>query len=288
MKVFISWSGELSKKVAETFNEWLPSVIQSVKPYFSPEDINKGTRWSTSIAKELQDSSFGIFCITPNNIESPWINFEAGALSKKVDESHVCPFLIKVKPSDLTDYPLSQFQLTQYNKEDIKRLMTSLNNACEMEYKLDETSFIRTFEKWYPDFEGKMDDILKTHTTSPDTKIKHKSEKSTNSSDILEELLQIARTQLKILSEPANILPKGYIASIIEVLNREQARMIRHPVYKELEMLLLRLKETLLKLNSDDLSYIEQERLKKELINISSGVLRTYEYITHRLPREIN
>lgn len=41
MKVFISWSGNKSHKVAMIFREWLPSVIQSLEPYVSSEDIDK-------------------------------------------------------------------------------------------------------------------------------------------------------------------------------------------------------------------------------------------------------
>ena len=77
MKVFISWSGEKSNKIANILREWIPCVIQSIKPYVSSKDIDKGARWSTDIAKELEDSHFGIICITKSNINAPWINIEA-------------------------------------------------------------------------------------------------------------------------------------------------------------------------------------------------------------------
>ena len=56
MKVFISWSGQHSKKLGEVLRDWLPGVLQLVTPYFTPSDIEKGTRWSTDIAKELSAS----------------------------------------------------------------------------------------------------------------------------------------------------------------------------------------------------------------------------------------
>src|SRR6266403_3949719 len=100
MKVFISWSGPISNKVAVLLRDWLPSVIQAVEPYVSSEDIDKGARWSTDIAKELEAAHFGILCITPDNISAPWINFEAGALSKALDKSKVVPLLVGVKKSE--------------------------------------------------------------------------------------------------------------------------------------------------------------------------------------------
>ncbi len=42
-------------------------VINAVKPFLS-SDIEKGVRWSDKIANQLQDCSFGIICLTPNNL----------------------------------------------------------------------------------------------------------------------------------------------------------------------------------------------------------------------------
>ena len=70
MKVFLSWSGEQSHRVAVVFRDWFPSVIQSLVPYISSEDIDKGARWSTDIAQELVDSTFGILCVTQDNLDA--------------------------------------------------------------------------------------------------------------------------------------------------------------------------------------------------------------------------
>lgn len=93
-KVFISWSGELSRKLGEALRNWLPAALQFVKPYFSPEDIEKGAKWGSEISKELETSNIGVICLTSENTEKPWILFEAGALSKRVVFAHYCLILI--------------------------------------------------------------------------------------------------------------------------------------------------------------------------------------------------
>ena len=112
MRIFMSWSGELSNEVAIIFSTWIKKVIQNVDTYVSSENLDKGTRWSVDIAKELDNSDFGILFITKDNINAPWINFEAGALSKAVNSARVCPFLYDVKNIDLRNVPLLQFQTT--------------------------------------------------------------------------------------------------------------------------------------------------------------------------------
>lgn len=51
MKVFISWSGETSKKVALALKAWLPNVIQALDPWMSDKDIEKG---ATTVCRYLR------------------------------------------------------------------------------------------------------------------------------------------------------------------------------------------------------------------------------------------
>jgi len=87
MKLFISWSGKLSHKIAKELQEWFPLVINQLEPFVSGESIKKGDRWILDIFSELEQSNFGIVCLTKENLLESWIMFEAGALSKNISQS---------------------------------------------------------------------------------------------------------------------------------------------------------------------------------------------------------
>src|SRR5438045_597701 len=127
MTVFISWSGPFSKAVAELLNAWLPDVIQGVKTWLSTEDIEKGTIWSGEINEALA-TTVGVLCVTQENKNAPWLLFEAGGLSKGLTKSRVCPLLIDLQPQDLQP-PLSLFNLTLPEREDIWKLVKTINAA---------------------------------------------------------------------------------------------------------------------------------------------------------------
>lgn len=155
MKVFISWSGEVSKKVAFILRDWIPQVLHSVKPFVSTKDIAKGRTWFESIAKELRDSDFGILCLTNDNTREPWLNFEAGALFSKFDEPRVSPFIYNIKPDDI-DEPLQQLQVTLFSEDDVFTLLVSLNKIAK---ELDNERLKTTFNKFWPDLKQSLDDI---------------------------------------------------------------------------------------------------------------------------------
>jgi hypothetical protein len=181
MKVFISWSGERSKLIAAALNMWLKQVIQALDPWMSDSDIEKGDRWSSDIADQLGEAKVGIICLTPENLNEPWILFEAGALSKTVEKTFVCPYLFEVEPTDVK-WPLAQFQATKVQKEETKKLIYTLNRALEKE-ALPEHQLNEAFEMWWPKLEKQLNEIPKR----PEIKSKRQEK------DLLEEILSSVR-----------------------------------------------------------------------------------------------
>lgn len=199
MKVFLSWSGTKSHKVALVFRDWLPSVIQEITPYVSSEDIDKGARWSTDIAKELEDSTFGILCVTKENISAPWLTFEAGALSKTMDKSFVSPFLFDIKRSEV-DGPILQFQSTVFEKEDIQKLVRTLNKACG-ENGLSEERLGKAFNVWYQTLETDLN-AIKGQTDEPQELEANQQDDGSDNQKILEEILELSRINQKLIRNP--------------------------------------------------------------------------------------
>lgn len=189
MKVFLSWSGEKSLAVAELLREWLPNVIQGLEPWISSNDIEKGARWSTDIAEQLHQARVGIICLTADNLEKPWLLFEAGALSKTLTSSFVCPYLVGIEKSEVQG-PLSLFQLTLANEDDTKRLIHTLNRAQE-DLALPESRVNSAFQKWWPDLSKHINDIVGNQIGPKNRRPE---------SEILSEILDLVRSQGRILS----------------------------------------------------------------------------------------
>lgn len=184
MKIFISWSGNKSKAIGAVFKEWIPGVIQAVKPYYSSSDIDKGARWSNEIAAELEASKIGLIILTNENLEAPWLMFEAGALSKSLDKARVCPMLFGIEPTDLSG-PLVQFQAAVFSKDEVLKVMKTINSQLG-DAALESNVLDSVFEKWWPDLETKITAII--------AKSSNTNKESRSDRDLLEEVLSITRS----------------------------------------------------------------------------------------------
>lgn len=136
LKVFLSWSGARSRAVANALREWLPLLFDNVRPFMSESDIEAGQRGLHEIETELAGTTFGIIVVTPENQQRPWINFEAGALSKVVDgssDNRVVPLLVGMsRPTELVG-PLIQFQAKMFDHGGIRDLTRAIGGAVGVE-----------------------------------------------------------------------------------------------------------------------------------------------------------
>src|ERR1044071_3486225 len=156
MLVFLSWSGPRSKAAAHILQDWLPRVVQAVEPWMSDTDIEARHRPMNQIGDRLERSQFGIICLTHDNQSSPWMLFEAGAISKSSD-SHVCTLLVDLDISEIHG-PLAQFQHTTVEKASFHRLLRTINNtlAREAGRSLSEPILEELFEASWPTVEAKL------------------------------------------------------------------------------------------------------------------------------------
>ncbi|GAA4737133.1 TIR domain-containing protein [Flavisolibacter ginsenosidimutans] len=139
LKIFIGWSGEKSMAMAKRLYEWLPSIVPDIVIFFSPA-ISGGANWSNEIARWLKEADYGILCLTNDNLNSPWINFEAGALWKGIGETPVCPLLLNINSRQLTG-PLNTFQSKNFDEEGIKQLCRLLAEKTNLDARRVDISF---------------------------------------------------------------------------------------------------------------------------------------------------
>ena len=259
MKVFISWSKEQSHQVALAFKEWLPSIIQTIDPYVSSEDTDKGSRWNSEIVKELEESSFGILCVTKENMAESWLLFEAGALSNKISKAYVCPFLFDMKPSQVKG-PLEQFQSTVFEKEDVRKLVSAINKASG-EVALKDELLNKTFDKCWPDLETRLNALRAQQPSTLEAVDKAQPD------DVLEKILEIVRINQRLLNNPEQLIPPRYLNTIISDIVATNTRPER------LQRLIPITEQTLMR--------IEEIRHRIEIISDKVGTLvESSEFMT--------
>jgi hypothetical protein len=208
MKIFISWSGNRSKSVASLLKQWLADVLQGDQIFMSEHDIGAGSRWLLELNNELETSHFGIICVTPENLDAPWLLFEAGALSKAVKLARVVPYLLDVKITDIVG-PLAQFQGVEADEIGTYKLLGSINSARELRLADDQLS--RAFEKWWPDLRKQLGDI-----PLPSEKIHaQRSDRA-----LLEEMLQLLRNvQREVTVQPSIFSLTSFTKADIDNMN---------------------------------------------------------------------
>jgi tetrahydromethanopterin S-methyltransferase subunit G len=181
MKVFLSWSGERSRLVAKALHDLLPEILQDVEPWMSEHEIAAGQRWGDQLNSVLEGAAVGIVCLTKENLNAPWLLYEAGSLAKSVSGSRVVPYLLGLAATDIS-FPLAQFQGVDTSETGTRKLLDSLNTARPSPMLDDRLD--RMFARWWPDLSSRLSQIPDVAPTTQPVR---------SDRALLEEVLQLAR-----------------------------------------------------------------------------------------------
>ena len=205
--VFIGWSGERSRVVATFLRGWISLVVQSARPWMSDTDIQKGSRWLEEALTVLKGIKIGITCLTSENLQRPWILFEAGAISNAIGErTRLCTYLIdEIEPQDI-ELPLGMFQATKARKEDTRKLIRTINTSVSEE-PVSERDLDEIFNAMWPRFEQMLGTLPAPEETA---RVKRSVE------DMVPEILEIVR------ADPN----RAMVAEILEIVRADSNRGI--------------------------------------------------------------
>ncbi len=161
MKVYIIYSGNASKMIAEALRVALSAIIQSNQYFLAHYDIPPGKDWRSYIQAELETSLFGIACMTSENIDNTWMHFEAGAMSTKAG---VIPYLTGIE-SNMLHSTIQNLQNLVADKNGTKHLAKMINSYSNP--SLETETLEASFEGQWPLLDLKITKALE-QLTKPD------------------------------------------------------------------------------------------------------------------------
>jgi hypothetical protein len=126
-KIFISWSKPKSKQVAETLKEIIATCFgDRIEIFISETSISYGDIWYSKILSNINSSDLGIVVMTDENINEPWLMFEAGALS-------TIPLIPILYGRDYIESPIKQFQgMTSFtNSNQLQKLLSDIGEHLD-------------------------------------------------------------------------------------------------------------------------------------------------------------
>ncbi len=174
VKIFISWSKNLSRELAQETKIFLEKVFNySIEFFFSP-DMYKGTCVDQKIHESLLTFDKCLVCITADNFKNPWLLYESGVIYganyHKNTGTIVVPILFENIPewSSWVDKPLNRYVPIQINsvnnefesgKQDFYNFVQQLSN----EYNIKINDFDTNWEK----YKSKIQQILAKNQLIP-------------------------------------------------------------------------------------------------------------------------
>ena len=98
MNVYIGWSGDTGRKLAEILKRWLGAILPEI--HFVTNDEIESVSDFLSALRALRNllatADYGILCLTKESLDSTWLAYEAGMLAQREPPVPVISFLFGV------------------------------------------------------------------------------------------------------------------------------------------------------------------------------------------------
>ncbi len=147
MRLFLSWSMARSRAVGLALRPRIEHIVQNVDVFVSSADIYGGQEWWAEIKSNAQSCDAAFILVTPENLDRPWLNFEAGAFA--LMSRPAIPIVIGGSNALLSDSPLRNLQaVTLEDSDKMRDIFVSLDpdRATAIEH-----SFAREWSQLYAD-----------------------------------------------------------------------------------------------------------------------------------------
>jgi hypothetical protein len=153
MRLFISWSGGRSYRLAAVLKKWHERHFSDGGiRVFASSEIPKGSLCLPAVNAELQQADAGLACLAAKTLDSHWMFFQAGTLSTAValqtGEARTLTYMLGVDPAALQG-PLSAYQLTVATMEDRFLPVNSLLGYLKRD-QMGVGAFTRVWDDLWP------------------------------------------------------------------------------------------------------------------------------------------
>ena len=130
MKIFISWSKNSSRLIAEELKKLIEEVSnEETVAFFSQKDISAGKEFEKEITTAIEQCDTLFAIITPDSKKAPWLLYEAGYA--KGNGKRVVPILFyeDEKWTSWVDNPLNTSQHISINRTDFANKLLEVINV---------------------------------------------------------------------------------------------------------------------------------------------------------------
>jgi hypothetical protein len=145
VRAFICWSGPRSGRFAEKLSSWLPKVCGEGLNCVISTQFQAGKQWFPQLLSELNAANVAVICLTPENLLSPWLHFEAG-MALRAGEERVLPYFLGPEVPEIKG-PLNSSQASPATVDGTWRVVQALASIGEA----DEVQVRQRFDERWPE-----------------------------------------------------------------------------------------------------------------------------------------